>query len=719
MLAINNLNHEPEAESKLPGDKDFNTSLSTRDLTRENTLIEKPGTLRKSENTGETLKKPFDPAARVQPEVKLALAQDRGYYNYNIKEYTDPTNNSALTADSYRYKLTSKGPIDLTKQQEEKIKKQKSGGDLLKPEKMTTLSAKQMQNKDFLEVLKAQIEANLASHETTPGPLHMSKQDEFDLGQFSNKKKFEKELSHKTGLKVKDIVHNAAPSILYEHALQHEEGSFITSTGALAVSSGAKTGRSPADKRIVDEPIGWWAFTNEVWWGKVNIKLDDESFLINRERAVDYLNTLKRIYVVDAYAGWDPRYRIKVRVIASRAYHALFMQNMLVMPANKEEFGTPDFIIYNAGCFPANRYTKGMTSSTSVCMHFRRKEMVILGTEYAGEMKKGILTLMMYAMPQQRQLPLHSSCNVGKDGDVTLFFGLSGTGKTTLSADPDRYLIGDDEHVWTDTGVFNVEGGCYAKAIDLKAEKEPEIWAAIKFGSVLENVVFDNEQRVVDYADTSITENTRCAYPLHYIPNAMIPAKIDTHPRAVILLCCDAFGVLPPISKLTAAQVQYYFISGYTAKVAGTEQGITEPQATFSSCFGGPFLVWHPIVYAEMLAAKLEEHKSNAYLLNTGWVGGGYGVGTRIDLKYTRKMVDAIHDESLLDIDCDELPHFGLKIPKSVAGVPSEVLDPRKSWQDKGAYDAALNKLYELFKDNFVDYADRCPHEVKQAGPYF
>jgi len=573
--------------------------------------------------------------------------------------------------------------------------------------------------KDFLEALKVQIEANLASHERTPGPMHMSKQDEFDLGQFSSQKKFENELSKKSGLRVKEIIHNAAPGILYEHALRHEEGSFITSTGALTVSSGAKTGRSPADKRIVDEPQGWWAFTNEVWWGKVNIKLDDESFLINRERAVDYLNTLKRIYVVDAYAGWDPKYRIKVRVITSRAYHALFMQNMLVMPQNNEEFGSPDFIIYNAGAFPANRYTKGMTSSTSVCMHFRRKEMVILGTEYAGEMKKGILTLMMYAMPQLRQLPLHSSCNVGKDGDVAFFFGLSGTGKTTLSADPNRYLIGDDEHVWTDTGVFNIEGGCYAKAIDLSREKEPEIFDAIKFGTVVENVVFDKQDRVIDYKDTSITENTRAAYPLHYIPNAMIPAMVDRHPSSCILLCCDAFGVLPPVSKLNAAQVQYYFISGYTAKVAGTEQGITEPTATFSACFGAPFLVWHPIVYAEMLALKLEQHKCDAYLLNTGWSGGGYGVGSRINLKYTRKMVDAIHSGVLKDQEYEEMPLFGLHIPKKIPGVPDEILNPQTAWQDKKAYQEGVNKLYELFKANFVEYADRCPLEVRQAGPYF
>jgi len=300
---------------------------------------------------------------------------------------------------------------------------------------------------------------------------------------------------------------------------------------------------------------------------------------------------------------------------------------------------------------------------------------------------------------------------------------LSGTGKTTLSADPNRYLIGDDEHVWTDTGVFNIEGGCYAKCIDLSREKEPEIFDAIRFGSVLENIVFDKQTRLVDYTDVSITENTRCAYPLHYIPNALIPAKVDRHPDAVVLLCCDAFGVLPPISKLTAAQVQYYFISGYTAKVAGTEQGITEPTATFSACFGAPFLVWHPIVYAEMLAQKLEEHKSAAYLLNTGWSKGGYGVGKRINLKHTRAMVDAIHKKELLgeEVEWGEMPDFGLKFPKKVPGdiVPDEILDPREAWEDKAAYDKQAKKLFELFRENFVEYADKCPIEVRQAGPYF
>jgi len=353
-------------------------------------------------------------------------------------------------------------------------------------------------------------------------------------------------------------------------------------------------------------------------------------------------------------------------------------------------------------------------------MHFRRGEMVILGTEYAGEMKKGILTLMMYAMPKKSLLPLHSSANVGPNGDVTFFFGLSGTGKTTLSADPRRELIGDDEHVWTEKGVFNIEGGCYAKAINLTREQEPEIFDAIRFGTVVENVVFDAEEREIDYADTSITENTRAAYPLHYIANARIPAKVDTHPSNIVLLCCDAFGVLPPVSKLTPAQVQYYFIQGYTAKVAGTEVGVTEPTATFSACFGAPFLVWHPIIYAEMLALKMQQHTCDAWLLNTGWSGGAYGKGSRMKLKYTRLMVDAINDGVLKNAEIETVQQYGFtfQIPKHIDGVPDEILSPKKSWANPEEYDATLRKLATLFRNNFFEYADRCPYEVKKAGPF-
>merc|ERR1719225_1169066 len=446
------------------------------------------------------------------------------------------------------------------------------------------------------------------------------------------------------GLDVDEIYYNSPAGVLYEQALLHEKGSAIVSTGALAVKSGKKTGRSPLDKRIVFEE----STADDVWWGKVNVKLDYKSFLTNRERAVDYLNTRTRLYIVDGFGGWEEEFRVPVRVITSRAYHALFMQNMLVPPteAEMEKFmGTgkdKPFVIFNAGVFPCNRQTEGMTSSTSISVSFKRKEMVILGTQYAGEMKKGVFTVMNYLMPLMpnrdlppaaRALPLHASANIGTDNDVSIFFGLSGTGKTTLSADPKRELIGDDEHVWHPKGVFNIEGGCYAKTIGLTREKEPEIYDAIRFGSILENVIFDENTGDGEFDDVSITENPRVSYPLKFIPNARIPAKVSHHPKQIILLTCDAFGVLPPVSKLTPDQVMYHFISGYTAKVAGTEEGVKEPEATFSACFGAPFLVWHPYVYAEMLAAKLEKVGASAYLVNTGWVGGAYGAGSRMSLK--------------------------------------------------------------------------------------
>jgi len=537
-------------------------------------------------------------------------------------------------------------------------------------------------------------------------------------------------------LDVDEVYYNSPAGVLYEQALRHEQGSAIVSSGALAVKSGKKTGRSPLDKRIVFEE----GSADDVWWGKVNMKLEYKSFLTNRERAVDYLNTCKRLYIVDGYGGWDEEYRVPVRVITSRAYHALFMQNMLVAPteAELENFlgagKQKPFVIFNSGVFPCNRQTDGMTSSTSIAVSFKRREMVILGTQYAGEMKKGVFTVMNYLMPlmpkrdlppAERALPLHASANIGKDNDVSIFFGLSGTGKTTLSADPKRDLIGDDEHVWHPKGVFNIEGGCYAKTIGLTREKEPEIYDAIRFGSILENVVFNEDTGEVDYDDVSLTENTRVAYPLKFIPNARIPAKVDHQPKQVILLTCDAFGVLPPISKLTHDQVMYHFISGYTAKVAGTEEGVKEPEATFSACFGAPFLVWHPYVYAEMLAAKLAQTGASAYLVNTGWVGGPYGVGDRCSLKYTRALIDAIHDgtlASLPDSEWEEMPVFGLQLPKNaVKGVPVEILNPQAAWKAAGKSDDEFKKtalhLSGLFRKNFVDFADKCNPGVLAAGP--
>lgn len=441
---------------------------------------------------------------------------------------------------------------------------------------------------------------------------------------------------------------------------------------------------------------------------------------INRERAIDYLNTRNRIYVVDGYAGWDERYRINVRVVCARAYHALFMRNMLIRPKRSElEHFHPDYVIYNAGSFPANRYTTGMTSPTSVAINFAEKEMVILGTEYAGEMKKGIFTVLFYEMPVKHNvLTLHSSANEGQDGDVTVFFGLSGTGKTTLSADPKRKLIGDDEHCWSDKGVFNIEGGCYAKCIGLSAEKEPDIFGAIKFGSVLENVVFDNETREVDYDDSTLTENTRCAYPIEYIHNAKIPCLSDNHPTNIILLTCDARGVLPPISKLDTNQTMFHFISGYTSKMAGTEDGVTEPQATFSSCFAQPFLALHPMRYAKMLADKISEHNANAWLLNTGWVGAGATTGgKRCPLKYTRTILDAIHSGELAKQEYEVYDVFNLNVPKSCPGVPDEMLNPKKSWTGSADFDEEVTKLGTLFKENFEKYSSEATDDVIKAGP--
>jgi phosphoenolpyruvate carboxykinase (ATP) len=512
---------------------------------------------------------------------------------------------------------------------------------------------------------------------------------------------------------VRNVYRNMPTARLYENAIARES-SAITSTGALATNSGSKTGRSPRDKRIVELPTS----KHDVNWGDVNIKLDEHTFLINRQRAIDFLNSREYIYVADGFAGWDPRHRINVRVICARAYHAMFMQNMLIRPTKEEleSFGRPDLVIYNAGQFPANTFTTGMGSSTSIDVCFERGEMVILGTEYAGEMKKGVFTVMNYLMPKRGVLSMHCSANEGGDGDVSLFFGLSGTGKTTLSADPRRNLIGDDEHCWSDEGVFNIEGGCYAKCAGLSPQKEPEIYAAIRFGAVLENVVYDRYTREVDFNDVSLTENTRTAYPLESIPNATLPALGD-HPKNIILLTCDAFGVLPPVSKLSREQAMYHFISGYTAKIAGTEQGVTEPQATFSACFGAAFMVWHPSKYATMLAERMERHGSKAWLVNTGWSGGAYGVGKRMDLAVTRAIIDAIHSDGLDDVPTQTDPIFDLEIPTRCPGVPEHLLVPANTWRNPSDYQATANKVAHLFIKNFEKYAAGSPPAIKAAGP--
>ncbi|MBL0212610.1 MAG: phosphoenolpyruvate carboxykinase (ATP) [Myxococcales bacterium] len=519
----------------------------------------------------------------------------------------------------------------------------------------------------------------------------------------------------KQGISVAEIFRNPSPAFLYEAALRFEKGSTISSTGALIAFSGKKTGRSPTDKRVVDEP----EVRDDIWWGNVNIKLDPQSFLINRERAIDYLNTRERLYVIDGYAGWDQKYQLKIRVVCARAYHALFMHNMLIRPTAEQlhSFGEPDYVIYNGGGFPANRHTAGMTSTTSVDLSFARREFVILGTEYAGEMKKGVFTIMNYLMPKQGVLSMHCSATQARDGsDTSVLFGLSGTGKTTLSADPKRLLIGDDEHCWTDQGTFNIEGGCYAKVIKLSKEQEPEIWNALQFGAVLENVKYEQTSHLVDYEDTSLTENTRGSYILDSIPNAKLPA-VGGHPKNVIFLTADAFGVLPPVSKLTPGQAMYHYISGYTAKVAGTEQGVKDPEPTFSPCFGGPFLVWHPTKYAELLAEKLRKHGAQTWLVNTGWSGGAYGTGSRIKLKYTRAIIDAIHAGTLAGVATAEDPVFGFQVPTSCPEVPPEMLQPRNTWSDKAAYDDKAKKVATLFRENFKKYEAQASAEVRGGGP--
>ncbi|MDH3272247.1 MAG: phosphoenolpyruvate carboxykinase (ATP) [Gemmatimonadota bacterium] len=509
------------------------------------------------------------------------------------------------------------------------------------------------------------------------------------------------------------IYRNPSVAKLYSLAVPLERYA-LANNGALMAFSAPKTGRSPKDKRIVEEETT----KADIWWGDVNRPIPEASFELNKQAAINYLNCRDRIYVIDGFAGWDPKHRLKVRVICTRAYHALFMRNMLIRPTPEElaDFGEPDWVIFNAGQLPAIPSLDGVGSRTSVNVNFKTREMVILGTEYAGEMKKGIFGVLNYTLPKKGVLSMHCSANEGDEGDVALFFGLSGTGKTTLSADPNRHLIGDDEHGWSDDGVFNFEGGCYAKTIDLSPEGEPEIYKAIRFGSVLENVGFDPETFEVDYSDVSITENTRCSYPIEYIDNAKIPC-IGGHPSNIIFLTCDAFGVLPPVSKLTPEQAMYQFISGYTAKVAGTEVGVTEPVPNFSACYGAAFLSLHPTVYAELLAEKIRKHDVDVWLVNTGWTGGPHGVGSRFELKYTRAIIDAILGGHLREAEYQKDGVFGLSMPTEVPGVPSAVLDPRSTWTDTDAYDATAHKLASMFIKNFEQYADQASAEVLQAAP--
>ncbi len=514
-------------------------------------------------------------------------------------------------------------------------------------------------------------------------------------------------------LTVEEVHRNLPPSALYEHAIRYDKEASIAENGALVAYSGEKTGRSPKDKRVVRNPSS----EKDVWWGTTNRPIDLHAYAMVRQRALDYLNVCERLYCIDGYAGWDAKYRIKIRVICSRPYHALFMQTMLIRP-NAEELATfdePDFVIYNAGAFPADRQLAQVGSTTNISLSLEDRELVILGTEYAGEMKKGVFTVANYFAPRRGVLSMHCSATADKvSRRSSLLFGLSGTGKTTLSADPKRNLIGDDEHCWGNEGIFNIEGGCYAKAINLTSESEPDIFAAMRFGAVLENVVLEDD-RSVNYVDARITENTRGAYPIHFIRNAAIPCVAD-HPTDVIFLTCDAFGVLPPVSSLSPEQAMFHYTSGYTAKVPGTEMGVREPTATFSPCFAGPFLVWHPRKYAELLAEKLRKHQTRVWLVNTGWTGGSYGQGKRIKLADTRAIVDAIHSGALQTANTQRDPVFGFDVVKECAGVAGEILVPRNAWADKAAYDSTAQRLFRLFEENFKAYEDKVAVRASDAA---
>ncbi len=507
----------------------------------------------------------------------------------------------------------------------------------------------------------------------------------------------------------KRVYRNLSTPLLVEAAIKNEEG-VLSDRGALVSETGKRTGRSPKDKFTVKDA----ATQDKIDWGNVNLPFSSEKFDALYERVLEYLSG-KQVYVQDLFCGADPKYRLPIQVISEYAWHSLFVRQLFIRPTPEElKTHKPEFTIVSAPGFFADPKRDGTNSEVFVIVNFTRRLVIIGGTQYAGEMKKSIFGVMNFLLPARNVFPMHCSANIGEDGVTALFFGLSGTGKTTLSADPTRRLIGDDEHGWSATGIFNFEGGCYAKCIKLSEQNEPQIWNALDFGAVLENVVLDPLTRVPNYDDDSKTENTRAAYPVEHIENAVIPG-FGGHPRNVVFLTADAFGVLPPVSKLTPEQAMFHFMSGYTAKVAGTEAGVTEPQATFSTCFGAPFMPLPPKVYAEMLGRRLREHGAQCWLVNTGWQGGRYGVGKRMSLPYTRAMVNALVEGELDNVEFEIEPSFGLSIPKQVPGVPSELLNPRNSWKDKAAYDKTAAELSARFEKNFQQFD--APREIKDAGP--
>lgn len=497
---------------------------------------------------------------------------------------------------------------------------------------------------------------------------------------------------------VGDVYWNQSVPVLYEHAICNGEGVMVDN-GPLLVYSGEHTGRSPNDKYTVREPSS----KDDIWWGAVNVAITPELFSSIKRRILAYFQN-RRLYVRDCFVGNDPRYRLPIRIITELAWQSIFAHNMFVRPEPGELEGhVPEFTVLGAPLFLVDSELDGLNSDTAIVINFATKEVLIAGSQYGGEIKKSIFTVMNYLMTKQDVLPMHCSANYGPDGDVAVFFGLSGTGKTTLSADSTRTLIGDDEHGWSENGVFNMEGGCYAKVIKLSPVGEPEIYACTRrWGAILENVIYDPESRVIDLDDGAVTLNTRASYPIHFIPNADLTGQVDRHPRNVIMLTADAFGVMPPISKLTPQDAKYHFLLGYTAKVAGTETGIDEPVATFSPCFGAPFLPMPPKVYGDMLAEKIAEHEVDVWLVNTGWTGGPYGVGHRMELQYTRAMVHAALNGSLAEVETRIDPVFGVEVPLTCPGVPAEVLDPRSTWDDPEAYDAQAKKLAAMFDENYA-----------------
>lgn len=502
---------------------------------------------------------------------------------------------------------------------------------------------------------------------------------------------------------------NQSRAFLLEEALSNEEGSFADN-GAFVILTGSRTGRSPLDRYIVKEESS----EKNIDWGEINIPISEEVYEHLYQKVTSFFQE-KKLYIQQVFVGVDEKYRIPLQMISHRAWGALFAQTLFIQPDEKNPFTRAEFTVLHAPGLKLNPNEDGVRSEVAVVINFAKKVVLVIGTGYGGEIKKAMFSVMNYYLPLKGVLSMHCSANVGEKGDVALFFGLSGTGKTSLSADPERRLIGDDEHGWSDDGVFNFEGGCYAKVINLDPQKEPQIYNAIRFGSLAENVIMDSATRKINFYDNSITENTRATYPVEFIDNALIPGKAG-HPKNILFLTADAYGVLPPISKLTPEMAMFHFISGYTSKLAGTETGITEPQATFSACFGAPFLPLSPITYAKLLGEKMQKHQVSVWLVNTGWSGGPYGIGNRIDIRYTRSMVRAALEGELEKAEFYPHPVFKVLIPSECPGVPSTILNPRNTWEDKEAYDKQAKKLAKLFNDNFKKFKD-IPQSIKEVAP--